>query len=380
MTRQTLDFRSHLTAITATAMLALGAHAHAQELPDTMIWTSYDVGSAGYAEASAIADAFGREYGTRVRIQPSSSAIGRIQPLVQGRANYGFLGGASFFAVEGTYDFAERRWGPQDLRAIAGRPASFGMPTAADAGIEKLEDVKGKRVAYIAGNPWINFSCDAFLAFAGLDRDDVEAIMFPSYKAAIGSLAEGKADAACTTTTPSQLYELEQSPRGIHWVPIPSDDEQGWQRLTQMAPIYEPNEETVGAGISQDTPVELAAYRYPVLGTRADTSAEEVYALTKALDETYDLYKDATDRISSWSLDKAGTPPIELPFHEGAIRYLKEKGIWTDEMQAWNDARLKRLEALKTAWSQAIAEGEGKSDEEFATIWERQRTQALDSL
>ena len=147
-----------------------------------------------------------------------------------------------------------------------------------------------------------------------------------------------------------------------------------------MAPIYEPNRETVGAGISEESPVELAAYRYPVLGVMAGTSADEVYALTKALDEAYGLYKDATDRISSWSLDKAGTPPIEVPFHEGAIRYLEEKGIWSDEMQAWNDARLKRLEALQAAWSQALAEGEGKSDEAFAQLWETHRTQALNSL
>lgn len=45
-------------------MLGMGA-AHAQELPDTMSWTSYDVGSAGYAEASAIADAFGKQYAPR---------------------------------------------------------------------------------------------------------------------------------------------------------------------------------------------------------------------------------------------------------------------------------------------------------------------------
>ena len=69
-----------------------------------------------------------------------------------------------------------------------------------------------------------------------------------------------------------------------------------------------------------------------------------------------------------------------MPFHDGAIRYLKEKGIWTDEYQAWNDARTARLNALLEAWPKAVAEGEGKSDEEFAQIWEKHRQQALGAL
>ena len=85
----------------ATAMvLGVSAPASAEvELPDTLTWSAYDVGSAGYAEASAIADAFGKKYGTRIRIQPSGSAIGRLQPLLSGRADVGFLATETFFAA-----------------------------------------------------------------------------------------------------------------------------------------------------------------------------------------------------------------------------------------------------------------------------------------
>ena len=49
----------------ATIVLGVSLSASAEEpnLPDTMTWSSYDVGSAGYAEASAIADAFGKNTG-----------------------------------------------------------------------------------------------------------------------------------------------------------------------------------------------------------------------------------------------------------------------------------------------------------------------------
>lgn len=369
-----------LSAAALGASVLFSGASVAQELPDTMTWSSYDVGSAGYAEASAIADAFGKQYGTRIRIQPSGSAIGRLQPLLSGRADYAFLATETFFAAEGIHDFSTRRWGPQDLRAVAGRPSSFGIFTAADANIKTLEDLKGSRFAYVAGNPSINVKCDAFLAFVGLTRDDVDAIMFPTYANTMSSLARGEADASCTTTTPSHVYELAESPRGIRWLDVPKDDEEGWERLREVAPFFQPYTETEGAGISEENPVDIFAYRYPVLTVRADMDEDAVYNYIKALDDTYGMYKDATAVMGRWDLEQAGTPPIDVPFHPGAIRYLEEKGIWTEEHQAWNDQRLARLNALRDAWKEASAEGEGKSDEEFAEIWEAHRTQALESL
>ncbi len=385
-----LDIKQRCTrfifSAAASVFLAFGANAQDSEdaiataLPDTMLWTSYGVGSAGYAEASAIANAFVNEYGTRVRIAPSGSAIARLRPVVSGQADYGYLATEAFFSSEGLYDFADRSWGPQDLRALAGRPSSFGMPTAADANIRSIEDAAGKRVGYVAGNPSVNVKCDAILAFAGLTREDVEAIMFPTYDAAMSSMAQGKADATCTTTTPSQMYELAESPRGIHWVNIPTDDEEGWARIREVAPFFKPFEETKGAGITDENPAQLLAYRYPVLVTQADRDADEVYALMKALDETFDMYKNATAVMPRWGLEMSGTPPMDVPFHEGAIRYLKEIGVWNEEMQAWNDARLTRLNAIQAAWDEAMAEGEDMSDEEFSDLWKEYRQQAVADL
>lgn len=366
----------------ATIVLGVSLSASAEEpnLPDTMTWSSYDVGSAGYAEASAIADAFGKKYGTRIRIQPSGSAIGRLQPLLSGRADVGYLATETFFAAEGIHDFATRRWGPQNLRAIAGRPSSIGVFTAADAGIETMADLKGERFAYVAGNPSINVKCDAFLAFAGITRDDLDAVMFPTYASAMSSLARGEADASCTTTTPSHVYELAESPRGIRWLDMEPNDKAGWAKVSEVAPFFAPFEETLGAGISKEDPVHIMAYRYPVMAVRADMDADAVYNMLKAVDETYPMYKDATAVMTRWDINKAGVPAIDVPFHEGAVRYLKEKGIWTAEHQAWNEARTERLNALLEAWPKAMAEGEGKSDEAFAQIWKAHRQKALESL
>ncbi|WP_417839567.1 TAXI family TRAP transporter solute-binding subunit [Tritonibacter scottomollicae] len=352
----------------------------AQELPDTMVWTSYDVGSAGYAEASAIADAFGKEYGTRVRIQPSGSGIGRLQPLLQGRADYAFLATEAFFVAEGAYDFATREWGPRELRAVAGRPAGITLIAAGDAGIENVEDARGKRIAFVAGNPSVNVKCEAILAFGGLTLDDVEVVTFPTYSAAMASMTRNETDATCTTPTTSQLYELAESPRGIHYAPLEADNTAGWEGLLKVLPIMGPSDEDVAAGLPEGEIAKMAAYRYPVITTTAEKTADEVYTFIKALDESYDLYKDGTATMPRWTLEKSGKPAIDVPFHEGAIRYLKEKGIWTDKDDAWNAKRIERMDALLAAWDDFKPQNEGLSDEEFADAWMARRAEVVAGL
>ena len=364
----------------AAAALMAAAPLHAQEMPDTLIWTSYDVGSAGYAEASAIADAFGKKYGTRVRIQPSGSGIGRLQPLLQGRADYAFLATEAFFIGEGAYDFAAPDWGPHQLRAVAGRPAGITLIAAGDAGIDTVEDAAGKRIAFVAGNPSVNVKCEAILAFGGLTLDDVEVITFPTYSSAMSSMTRNEADATCTTPTTSQLYELAESPRGIAYAPLEPDNNAGWESLLEVLPIMSPFEEDVAAGLAEGETVKMAAYRYPVITTTADKSDDEVYAFIKALDETYGMYKDGTAAMSRWTLEKSGKPAIDIPFHEGAIRYLKEIGVWTEEDQAWNDQRQARMDALTEAWDSFKSENEGMAEEEFAEAWMERRAEVVASM
>lgn len=364
----------------AAAVVASAGMAAAQDLPSTMVWTSYDVGSAGYAEASAIADAFGRKFGTRVRIQPSGSSIGRLQPLLQGRADFAFLGTEAFFLSEGAYDFSAPEWGPRQVRAVAGRPASITLIAAGDAGIETVADAAGKRIAFVAGNPSVNVKCEAILAFGGLTLDDVEVITFPTYSAAMSSMTRNEADATCTVPTTSQLYELAESPRGIHYATLEPDNQEGWDRLLEVLPIMGPTEEDVAAGLKEGESVRMAAYRYPVITTTAEKSADDVYAFIKALDETYDMYKDGTAAMKRWRLDVAGRPAIDAPFHEGAVRYLKEIGVWTEEDQAWNEKRQARLDALVDAWDDFKSENGGMAEDAFMQAWMERRQEVISSL
>ncbi len=112
-------------ALSSAGIRPAMAQQNLPNLPSTMIWSCYDVGAAGYVEASAVADALGKKYGTRVRLLPSGSSQGRVKPVMQGRASHGWLATELYFAVEALYEYAAPDVGPQSLRTVMGRVNSL---------------------------------------------------------------------------------------------------------------------------------------------------------------------------------------------------------------------------------------------------------------
>ena len=112
----------------------------------------------------------------------------------------------------------------------------------------------------------------------------------------------------------------------------------------------------------------------------ATADADEVYNMVKALDQAFDVYKDATKVTGRWNVNAAGTTPAGAPFHEGAVRYLTEIGVWTDKDTAWNDARIARISAVQEAWDAALnqADEEGISGKDWPAFWETYRAENLD--
>ncbi|MGP1254787.1 MAG: TAXI family TRAP transporter solute-binding subunit [Kiloniellales bacterium] len=372
--------RTLAAGVFGAALLTAGtAAAQDINLPDTMMWSAYDVGSSGYTEASAVADAMMKEYGTRIRIMPSGTSIGRLLPLKTGRVQYGWLANEVYFATEAIYDFSAREWGPQDLRVLLGRPAGFGLGCAADADIETIADIAGKRVSRIQANPSVNIKVEAMLAFAGLTWDDVEVVDVPSYGAALRGVVEGSNDCAGGVPTAGIFRELEASNRGITWPALPADQNESWERLRDVAPFFSPAVETVGAGLNEDNPGYLIAYKYPMITTYAETSDQQAYDLVMAMVETFDMYKDVNAVMPRWNTETAGQIPADAPFHPGAVKALKELGVWTDAAETWNQQRMARMEKVQAAWDSAqdAALEQEISDKDWPAFWSTYRAEHL---
>jgi TRAP transporter TAXI family solute receptor len=346
-----------LVTALAGVMLAGTAMAEAPKLPKSMVWSAYDLGSSGYAEATGIGNALKKNFGTRIRIVPAGTSIGRMLPMVTGKVKYGFLANEAFFSAEGTFDFAAEQWGPQDIRIILGRVASVGFAVAGDAGVVEMSDLKGKRIGFVKGNPSVNVKNDAYLAFGGLSRADVEPVWFGSYSAMKTALLANQLDAFGSVPGSANMREIEASPRGLAWPQFHADNKEGWKAVTDVVSFASPALEHRGAGLSKEKPAWLMGYRYPMMTVyNSAVTTDEVYNVIKAIDMTFDDYKSTTASSSDWALEKAGRPPYDAPTHDGAIRYMKEKGLWRDQDQAWHDNRLARLNAVLEAWEIAQAD------------------------
>ena len=349
-------------------------------LPGMMTWSAFDVGSRGYVQGAAISNAMTKKYGTKVRILPSGTSVGRMMPLKTGAATYGLLADETYFAVEALYEFSYPDWGPQDLRVLLAHPGPISLVTAAKSGIKTVKDVKGKRVGWIPGASTNNVKTEAFLAFAGLTWKDVQRVELPSYAAAGKGLTEGKIDAICYGITAPLMYELEASPQGIFWPEFPASDTEGWKRIQQLTPWVRPGKCDTGPGFKKGQFKEIPFYTYPQLVSYAKQDANEVYALVKAFDETFDMYKAADPELPEWAISKAGKTPAGGPFHEGVVRYLKEKGVWTTESEQWNAKFLERVKKVQQAWKTAVQEASSKkiSEKEFPDLWLNKRKEIKD--
>ncbi len=366
-------------AIATAALVAQAASAQVS-LPAQISWTAYDVGSAGYNQAVAIGAALKNELKVDLRVLPGKNDVSRQVPLRSKQVQFSATGvGASYLAQEGVIDFAAKDWGPQEVRVLltSNADSNLSVGVAADLGIKTFADLKGKRVAYIVGSPSLNENVTAILAFAGLTWNDVKKVEFPGFGQSWDGIINNQVDAAFATTTSGKTYQLEASPRGIYWPPLPHNDKEGWKRLQDKAPFFLPNIATEGAGISKAKPHEGAAYPYPILIAYADQNADLAYNMTKAMITLFPKYQGSSPGINGWALDRQKFE-WAVPYHDGAIRYFKEIGKWTDAHQKHNDNLVKRQQVLKAAWAE-VNKSNIADEAAFVKAWMELRAKRLEA-
>jgi TRAP transporter TAXI family solute receptor len=372
--------RLRLTALVA-GIVAFPAFAQAPspvQLPGTIGVTAYDTGSAGYNQAVAIGNALKQRMNVNLRVLPGRNDVARQAPLRDGRVPLSFHGVGAYFSQEGVFEFAGRDWGPQPIRLLLVNNSDqlITLVTAKDAGIREYKDLRGKRVAWVAGGPALNANTASIMAAHGLTWADVQRVDFGGYGASMQALVNGQVDAGVSSSVAGHMYQLEAGPRGVHYPPMPASDSQSWARLREIAPWFLPVVGREGAGLSAGNPVESTGYPYPILA--AYSSADEVLVtnFTRAMLALFDDYKAAAPGASGWALARQRFD-WPLPFHPAAVRVLREAGAWKAEHDAPNEALIRRQAVLKEAWDRHRANSPAADDPGFAAGWMRARAEAL---
>ncbi|XOV89196.1 MAG: TAXI family TRAP transporter solute-binding subunit [Pseudomonadota bacterium] len=347
-------------------------------LPRAMAWSAYNLGTTGYNQAVGISKMLKDQHRVTLRVIPGKNDVSRMLPLMVNRVQFSATGVASYFAQEGTFQFASRRWGPVPVRLLLMSVGLSNQAVAvpASSNIHTFADLKGKRIPSVRGAPSLNISTQALMACGDVGWEDVTVIEFPGYNAMWNGIVEGHVDAAFATTVSGTTRKLEASPAGIRWLPVPHDDDACWQRVLNVAPYFTRNVAVRGAAISEASPHEGATYPYPILITLAEQDKALVYNLTRAIVEGYPFFKDSDPGSIGWALTRQQFEWV-VPFHEGAVRYFKDLGIWTGAYAHHNNELLRRQAVLASAWQEMLLL-ETDSDEEFTGIWTRLRALRLE--
>jgi TRAP transporter TAXI family solute receptor len=350
------------------------------EWPEMFTIATSAIGSSDYAELTALAPIIEQDTGMKLRIVPEESIPLKARWVGQGLfdCTTQSAGEVASFCMEAKGGYLTRDGGPFQIRSFGQTIVqTFGIMVRGDSEIRTIYDIEPGTKMSVWTMPGGLEIVQAVLAWVNLTTDDVILVETGSYPDNMYMIADGRADVCCLALpSSSTVQELEAGPHGLHWLDLNSaEDPEGAARFNTVLPCHQFAPVTIGV------PSSIGHWGWgspALLWTSADTDDELIYQLTKWLDENFDAYKDLHPNLADMSLERyrLSLDTAYLPVHEGTIRYLEEKGMWTEDddvRQAYNiDLIASYCEAYEAAIDLADAEGikVDPDSEEWVELWE----------
>ena len=225
-------------------------------------------------------------------------------------------------------------------------PAGYTLlVTTKDTGIQTVTDLKDKRLC-LGVSSSVLAVVEGYLHAYGLTMDDVKQITSQSPADNTRMLIEGVADAADMPGSVPVAALTELSTRRD--VVILSMDEDKievardyvWENYQYpYSSVYLPANSYKG-----QTEDKLVLGFYHAFGCLPDADETLIYALLKAMFDNEGEFNELLPEGTNITLDTA-LNDFSAPYHPGAIKYYKEKGVWTAEHDAKQAAIQEELAA-----------------------------------
>ncbi|WP_152656531.1 TAXI family TRAP transporter solute-binding subunit [Oceanobacillus sp. CFH 90083] len=268
--------------------------------------------------ATTLADIYTNAYDVNSRTQTTGASAENLNLMAEGKVEMAFvMSDALSQALNGEASFSEPLDGISQIANLY--PNVVQIVARADAGIETMEDLIGKRVAVGDQGSGVELNARALLDGHGITYDDLQ-VDYLGYAEASDGLSAGRIDAAFLTSglPNASLLELSET-TDINLVAIDADN------ITEIA---EEHPYFIAFEIPADTydneePVPTAAVPNALV-VRSDFSEEDVYKLTKTFFESLDTLSNSHQAAEDISLENAQEGLI-APLHPGAEKYFNEQ-------------------------------------------------------
>jgi len=175
----------------------------------------------------------------------------------------------------------------------------------------------------------------------GLTEKDVKMVSVPSVGDGIKALMEGRADVAGTAAIGMGIIKELDAGKGARFISLDPSPE----AVKRMQEFFPAKAVKVSAskdktGVVEDT--YLMEYEFYLLG-RESLSEDVVYNVVKALWEKNSDLGAINKNLLDWTPENFIVDNFTVPYHPGAIKLYKEKGVWNSEL----DKRQQELLAAK---------------------------------
>ncbi len=265
-----------------------------------------------------------KETGIRCSVESTGGSIYNINAIRAGELEFGVAQSDwQYHAYNGTSKFEDK--GPfEDLRAVFSiHPEPVTIVARADAGIENILDLKGKRVNI--GNPGSGTrgTWEVIEQALGWKRSDL-ALAAELKSAETGqALCDNKIDAYFWLVGhPSALTQetLASCPSRLVSARAPALD-----KLVEERPYY--SFATIPGGLypGQDEDVPTWGVRATLVTSMA-VPEDVVYNLVKAVFDNFDAFKKLHPAFAHLTEQEMISASLSAPLHPGAVKYYKERG------------------------------------------------------
>lgn len=297
------------------------------------------VGALFYVFGAAISEVVGNHAGMKIEVLPqgnimtlplmASHEVDLIM-LANDELEYAYLG-------RGIFERQTKGKGYDVRLLMLGMRNAASQLVAGDSGIKNYQDLRGKRVVLDHGTQQaLNIGSRASLIAGGLTEKDVVVIKASDIPEAVRLVTEKKADACFGGIGVPAFRELAAARGGILYLEA---GDKHWPQVHEISKAYFPMTVKKGPlGIERDTVLVTRNFN---LVARADLSEAEAYTIVKTVWEHDAELAPKHPQLKDWVKERFVGEQATAPYHPGAIKLYKEKGVWTDKMQAHQDALLK---------------------------------------
>jgi TRAP transporter TAXI family solute receptor len=260
--------------------------------------------------------------GLNVTAQSTNASVANIRSLAKNEVDLALVqNDVADYGRNGKEAFAEKNEKYTNYMAIAGLyPEVVQIVVRADSNIQTIADLKGKRVVVGAPASGTELASRQIFGAYGLsyqDKKDLEPL-FISFAEGATAFKDRQADALVMVAgVPSSALADVVTATPVRLLPVDVD------KVKKEYPFYVKYTAKAGTYKGMEKDVDTVAV-VATLVARSDLNADLVYQITKTLFEKAGDIGHA--KAKEFDVKKAADG-ITIPFHPGAAKYLKEKGV-----------------------------------------------------